>query len=97
MKFARSGDRTIHQILIGGLLLFALAGGGRAQELTTNIVYGVAGTNRLLLDASVPEGAGPFPVGIVVHGGGWSSGDKEQERRADGAAAHSGQLHLVRH
>ena len=62
-----------------GLLLFTLASSGRAQELITNIVYGVAGTNQLLLDASVPAGAGPFPVGIVVHGGGWGSGDREHD------------------
>jgi acetyl esterase/lipase len=49
------------------------------QTLTTNIEYGVAGTNHLYLDASVPDGAGPFPVGIVVHGGGWSNGDKEHD------------------
>jgi alpha-L-fucosidase 2 len=30
----------------------------------------------LLLDASVPAGAGPFPIAILVHGGGWSGGDK---------------------
>jgi len=30
----------------------------------------------LTLDASVPEGRGPFPAVIVVHGGGWSKGTK---------------------
>lgn len=28
------------------------------------------------LDIRVPEGAGPFPVVVLVHGGGWSGGDK---------------------
>lgn len=41
-----------------------------------NIEYGRGGGERLLLDAHVPDGAGPFPVAILVHGGGWSSGDK---------------------
>jgi acetyl esterase/lipase len=50
-----------------------------AAVMTTNIEYGVAGTNHLFLDASVPEGTGPFPVGIVVHGGGWCAGDKEHD------------------
>jgi len=50
-----------------------------AAELFTNVEYGVAGTNQLLLNASVPDGTGPFPVGIVVHGGGWASGDKEHD------------------
>jgi alpha-L-fucosidase 2 len=31
---------------------------------------------RLLLDAWVPEGEGPFPTVIVVHGGGWEGGHK---------------------
>ncbi len=42
----------------------------------TNIEYGMAGGEKLLLDASVPAGDGPFPVAILVHGGGWGNGDK---------------------
>jgi len=45
-------------------------------ELKTNIEYGTAGSEALHLDANVPEGAGPFPVVIAIHGGGWSRGDK---------------------
>jgi pectinesterase len=45
----------------------------------TDIEYGAAGGEKLLLDACVPEGDGPFPVAIMVHGGGWSSGDKQQD------------------
>ena len=30
----------------------------------------------LTLDVSVPEGAGPFPAAILVHGGSWGRGDK---------------------
>jgi acetyl esterase/lipase len=50
----------------------------RAVEpgLHKDIEYGVAAGVSLKLDASVPEGAGPFPVAILVHGGGWSGGDK---------------------
>lgn len=50
-----------------------------AEEIITNVEYGVVGTNHLMLDVCVPDGPGPFPVGIVVHGGGWSSGDKEHD------------------
>jgi len=71
---------TRHLPLLLALFLTLYAGVRvAADELTTNIEYGVAGTNRLLLNASVPAGAGPFPVGIVVHGGGWSGGDKEHD------------------
>ncbi|HUJ12012.1 MAG TPA: pectinesterase family protein [Verrucomicrobiae bacterium] len=44
--------------------------------LKADIEYGQAGGEKLLLDACVPEGNGPFPVAIMVHGGGWMAGDK---------------------
>lgn len=46
-------------------------------EMRTDIEYAVAGGQSLKLDASVPEGMGPFPTVILVHGGGWSGGDKQ--------------------
>jgi pectinesterase len=42
-----------------------------------NLSYGEAGGQKLLLDAHVPAGNGPFPVLLIVHGGGWCAGDKE--------------------
>ncbi len=45
-------------------------------RVKTDIEYGQAGGESLRLDACVPEGAGPFPAAILVHGGGWSGGDK---------------------
>ena len=44
-----------------------------------NIEYGEANGEKLLLDAHVPAGEGKFPVVLIVHGGGWSSGDKETD------------------
>jgi pectinesterase len=44
-----------------------------------NLKYGEAGGEKLLLDAHVPDGEGKFPVAIIVHGGGWSGGDKETD------------------
>ena len=41
-----------------------------------DIEYGRAGEESLRLDACVPEGGGPFPAAILVHGGGWTGGDK---------------------
>ena len=32
----------------------------------------------LFADVYIPEGAGPFPAVLVVHGGGWQSGDRAQ-------------------
>jgi alpha-L-fucosidase 2 len=45
----------------------------------TNIEYGRVDGTSLLLDAGMPDGAGPFPVAIIVHGGGWSGGDKQKD------------------
>ncbi|MGQ0620003.1 MAG: alpha/beta hydrolase [Panacagrimonas sp.] len=33
---------------------------------------------KLLADVYVPEGAGPWPGVLVIHGGGWYTGDREQ-------------------
>src|SRR5258708_17420245 len=35
------------------------------------------GDQALTLDAYVPEGDGPFPAAILVHGGGFTRGDKQ--------------------
>lgn len=58
------------------VLAVACVGTLPAAEVRRDIEYGRAGDVRLLLDARVPEGAGPFPVAILVHGGGWRRGDK---------------------
>lgn len=62
--------------LVSGMIALFLAAALAGAELRRDVEYGQAGGERLLLDASVPEGAGPFPVAILVHGGGWSAGDK---------------------
>lgn len=47
-----------------------------AGELKTDIEFAKPGGVSLTLDAFVPEGDGPFPTGILVHGGGFTKGDK---------------------
>ena len=44
-----------------------------------DIEYGDAGGEKLLLDAHVPAGDGKFPVVLIVHGGGWMTGDREKD------------------
>ncbi len=41
-----------------------------------NIEYSRAAGTSLQFDAWVPDGSGPFPAVIIVHGGGWVSGDR---------------------
>lgn len=55
------------------LALLALAPAASAQ---IDIEYSRAAGESLKLDAKIPDGPGPFPAVILVHGGGWSGGDK---------------------
>ena len=50
-----------------------------AAELRPDIEYANVDGESLKLDASVPDGDGPFPVAILIHGGGWGGGDKARE------------------
>jgi len=43
-----------------------------------DLEYSRAGGESLRLDACVPDGKGPLPAAILVHGGGWTSGDKRK-------------------
>jgi alpha-L-fucosidase 2 len=57
------------------LLLLLLVSTALA-ELKTDIEFAKVGDVSLTLDANVPDGPGPFPMVILVHGGGWMRGDK---------------------
>ncbi len=61
------------------VLVAVLSGGVVYAEDKTDIEYGKAGDASLWLDAHVPDGAGPFPVVLIVHGGGWGAGDKRKD------------------
>jgi acetyl esterase/lipase len=56
------------------VLLTALA--PLTPALKRDIVYGRAGGVDLKLDFVEPDGGGPFPTVICIHGGAWSSGSK---------------------
>ncbi|MBM3775436.1 MAG: alpha/beta hydrolase [Acidobacteria bacterium] len=57
-------------------LLPVFAGAGWASGLRTDIEFARPGGVPILMDAFIPEGAGPFPAVIWVHGGGFVAGDK---------------------
>ena len=46
-------------------------------NLQKDIIYSQVEGEILRLDAYVPGGDGPFAVAVVLHGGGWSGGDKD--------------------
>jgi alpha-L-fucosidase 2 len=72
---------------IAGIVLFVLAAStGQAAQKFSDIEYRQIDGESIKLDAMVPDGTGPFPVAILVHGGGWSSGDKSGSNRPGDSA-----------
>ena len=58
------------------LIMATFTATGRSEFLE-NIEYGRADGMSLQMDAHIPEGHGPFPAAIIVHGGGWVRGDRK--------------------
>lgn len=46
-------------------------------EVLKDVEYARVGDVVLKLDANVPDGTGPFPTVIIVHGGGFTGGNKQ--------------------
>ncbi len=61
------------------LSLVALFAGVVFAEDKPDIEYGRASGESLRLDAHIPDGTGPFPMVVMVHGGGWMTGDKHKD------------------
>jgi hypothetical protein len=78
------GDRgmlwhTLKLTLIA-LAAASLMGQGAATAeviVEENITYGKAGDVELKLDLARPEGDGPFPAIVFIHGGGWTGGNRQ--------------------
>lgn len=56
------------------LLLIATAASSDAE--LREVVYRVVNELELKMDVATPDGPGPFPVVVCLHGGGWSMGNK---------------------
>src|SRR2546430_10822732 len=63
------------------LLMFCAAALAYAGTDQKDVEYGRPGGHALLLDLHVPDGAGPFPAAILVHGGGVDEGSKSTNVR----------------
>jgi alpha-L-fucosidase 2 len=70
-------DVIHHYPLMRHLLCLLLIALTARAELKTDIEFAKPGGASLTLDAFVPEGKGPFPTCILVHGGGFTRGDKQ--------------------
>ena len=67
-------------LLLSLLLTTALHAADKSFDLPGmkhDIEFAKVGDVSLTLDAYVPEGAGPFAMCILVHGGGFTKGDKQ--------------------
>ncbi len=64
--------------LMRAILLAAICAGLVAVVPTDQkgVEYGKPGGHSLLLDLHVPDGPGPFPAAILVHGGGFDAGTR---------------------
>lgn len=61
---------------------FSAAPGQVSSNRTqSDVQYATAGGQPLYLDSKIPDGPGPFPAAILVHGGGWVRGDRRVEVR----------------
>jgi alpha-L-fucosidase 2 len=60
-------------------LLTSMTMTAAAAETYQDVQFSHAGGVDLRFDASIPDGAGPFPVAILVHGGGWVRGDRKTD------------------
>jgi acetyl esterase len=60
------------------MFLMATFAAAARSEYRENIEYGRTGDYSLRLDANIPDGRGPFPAAIIVHGGAWVAGDRKR-------------------
>jgi acetyl esterase/lipase len=79
------GRRSIQRLTLAVLSFCAVHGIAQAADppkTTTenDIVYTKAGSTELKLDIARPEGDGPFPAIMVIHGGAWRAGNKTDVR-----------------
>jgi alpha-L-fucosidase 2 len=57
----------------------SLVGSTAPNAPVQNIEFGQSPAGPLFLDAGIPQGEGPFPAAILVHGGGWVRGDRQHD------------------
>lgn len=71
---------SLRKLCLSAILSALFASASWAQDLPPlqkDIAFRTVGDVTLKLDAFVPEGKGPFPTCILVHGGGFVNGTKQ--------------------
>ncbi|MBM3458277.1 MAG: alpha/beta hydrolase, partial [Armatimonadetes bacterium] len=70
-------QRTVRFLPLALTVLAILGSLPVRSEQQYDLEFARAGEVGLTLDAAIPEGPGPFPTAILVHGGGFVRGDKQ--------------------
>jgi acetyl esterase/lipase len=69
------------KIIFAAVIILNILSIVSAGDMKKDIEYGKAGDETQLLDVNSPAGSGPFPIAIIVHGGGWTRGDKQGDEK----------------
>lgn len=88
----RSTTSALTKLFVAFGVLWLAGNVARSAEivLEENITYGKAGDTELKLDLARPQGNGPFPAIVFIHGGGWSGGNRQAYRGQIQEAARRG-------
>lgn len=69
------------RVALAALAAIVICGASRADEddpiVRRDVVYAKAGDVELKLDIARPNGDGPFPALVFIHGGGWRGGNRQ--------------------
>jgi acetyl esterase/lipase len=77
-------------LVLAALLVTCGIARGTEISVEEGITYGKAGDTELKLDLARPEGDGPFPAIVFIHGGGWRGGNRQAFRASAEEAAKRG-------
>ncbi|MEO8100671.1 MAG: alpha/beta hydrolase [Acidobacteriota bacterium] len=70
----------MRHVFIPLVLATTIAGGAMGRSLQ-DVEYVKSGGQSLRMDAYIPDGKGPYPAAVIVHGGAWVTGDKQRSVR----------------
>ena len=76
----RSGESTLKRRDFFAYPLIGMAAWNRPVQAKSfsDVEFSHPSGNSLQFDAQVPDGKGPFPAAIIVHGGAWVTGDRRR-------------------
>ncbi len=75
-------SRLLQSALVGLVLAASAFAADVRTPTQEGIVYGVADGQQLTMDYYAPKGAGPHPIAIIIHGGGYQRGNSKSGSEA---------------